>query len=504
MKDEKYALYLCCIADPWIPVAKRLYSELGLKPVYFVHWGSDSSSFEGQFDESCHLQNMEDAWKGRGFPEALKPAALDESDFKKIAWYELNALKMMDRLDPLGNYFSFQQRRYFFQDLLGYWLAYIDAVRLDVVVSPSIPHRVFDYALYVACKIRNIRFVIFQGVPFGSNSLLIDDIDSIGEKYRLDYEKIEYCKPSQFILERIDAAKNDYSKAMPKYMARQEENNKFSFFGILKNIRKLITTLLLSVAGYPTPNTYWVERGKVPSDSNYSWFRFYKVKAKSALRVRRLERGYNNIVSKTLPSRYVLVALHYQPEETSCPTGGSYADQISLVRLLDQALPSDVSILVKEHKSQFYNDRESSSGRDNSYYDRLSSISGRVYFASANESPFVLLDQAIATVTISGTIGWESAIRGTPTLIFGRAWYEYMPRVYKVKTKSDIASCWDSVIDSKDKNLDAQIIHYHGLLEKRFCNAKHYKSKLNMADVTMTESTENLFRSLKDLFSVDS
>jgi hypothetical protein len=409
----------------------------------------------------------------------------------------------MDRLDPLGNDFAFQHRRYFFQDLLGYWLAYIDKVNLDLVISPSIPHRVFDYALYVACKIRGIRFVMFQATPFGNNSLLIDDIDTIGEQYCLVGKKNEDHGPAEFIIERIEAVKKEYNKGMPDYMARQEVNNRLHIFNIFKKIPKFLARPVLSLFGGPMPNTYWVENGKLPSESSYNWLNFYAVKVKNAVRVRQFKRNYSNIVSRDLPSRYVLVALHYQPEETSCPTGGSYADQISLIRLLDQALPSDVPILVKEHKSQFYNDRESGAGRDNSYYQRLNSISDRVYFASINQSPFELIDQSIATVTISGTIGWESAIRGTPTLVFGRAWYEYMPRVYKVKTKSDIISCWKSVIDAKDKDLDAEIVRYHGFLETKFLKAKHYKSKLNKTDVTMTESVENICKALKGFLRVN-
>ena len=54
---------------------------------------------------------------------------------------------------------------------------------------------------------------------------------------------------------------------------------------------------------------------------------------------------------------------------------------------------------------------------------------------SADTDSFTLIDGAITAVTISGTIGWESIIRGTQAIIFGRAWYEGMPYVFEVKIK---------------------------------------------------------------------
>jgi hypothetical protein len=239
----------------------------------------------------------------------------------------------------------------------------------------------------------------------------------------------------------------------------------------------------------------------MPAQSSYSWLKFYQMSLKRALRVKKFRPQYNAILSKSLPTQYVLVALHYQPEETSCPTGGSYSDQISMIRLLDQTLPTNISILVKEHKSKFYTHQESSSGRDNSFYQRLASISDRVYFVSVDHSPFELIDRAIATVTISGIIGWESAIRGTPTLVFGRAWYEHMPRVHKVKTKADILGCWGFVLSEKNMDLDKDIIRFHGYLESKFVCAKHYKANLGKNDVTMVDSVANLSNGIKGFLS---
>jgi hypothetical protein len=492
----KKALYLCCIAEPWINVAKQLEVE-DIVPVYFVHWKDDSDLFFESFKGKSYLQTVESAWKGLGFPEELKPKALDEIEFKEIAWYELNALKMMDRLDPLGNEFGFQERRYFFQDLVGYWLSCIEEYGFDVVISPSIPHRVFDYALYVACKMKGVMFLMFQMVPFGSASLIIKDIDRMG----LDFQPLpEFERKKELSLlmrKKIDRVKSDYKTAIPEYMVKHEKNQKINLNKLKLSLVKPTAKILLSVLGYKKqPNTYWVNKGKIPSMSHYSWLSYYIMKIRRSLKVHSMRLKYEALATDPMPEKFILFALHYQPEETSCPTGGSYADQISLLRLLDDTLPEDIRILVKEHKSQFYTHQESASGRDSSFYQRLASQSDRVIFASVDTVPFELIDRAMATVTISGTIGWESAIRGTPTLVFGRAWYENMPRVHKVKSKRDILSVLPLMQSEKNADMDEEIDQFHFLLELKAIKGKHYKAFLKNEDISMSDSKENLSNAL--------
>lgn len=487
------AIYLCVIAQPWIEVSQRLNNELNVKPSYFVHWGNEEHEFLKADLEHCHFQSLENAWKGLGFPKGTKRYIFDEEELKLIASFELTALKMMDRLDPDGESFPFTARQYFFRDLLGYWYSVVEDRNIELVISPSIPHRVFDYALYVVCQLKNIKFIMFQMTPFGSNSILIDNIDKMPQLSSLQENG---AQPSDTVLNKINTVLKDYDKAIPDYMVRHEANAKKSYSELpLKVIRKLSKSYKLVTT---KPNTYWVKQGYSPSETEFTWVDFYQMRARRDKMVDSFKKQYGQITSSSFQQRFVLVALHYQPEETSCPTGGAYADQILMIQLLDQTLPKDIDIVVKEHKSQFYTHQESASGRSSLYYRRLSEISDRVKFASESENPFNLIDNAEAVVTISGTIGWESAIRGTPTLVFGRAWYEGMPRVFKVKTKKDLELAWKSVPELKNKDTHDDILRYHAQLETQFVKAKHYKANLNKNDVTIKQSSENIITALNN------
>lgn len=493
------AIYLCVIAKPWIESIKKLESRHGLTPAHLVVWRDEKTKFEQTSFEGAHIQTLEEAWKGLGFPAGLKQRALDEGELNAIAGYELTALRMMDRLDPDGESFSFHARQSFFRDLVGYWLALIEKKEIQVVISPSIPHRVFDYALYAAAKLSSVRFVMFQMISFGSRSILIDDIDRMPN---LELPFDEKSLSPDFVT-RIEKVTQDYKTAIPKYelINKAKENQKPNKF--LRFVKKVPVAYKLFTT---KPNTYWVQKKQTPQSTDYGWLSFYLMKLKRKRFIKTLQRIYTqNLSTIDLDkNKFILVALHYQPEETSCPTGGVYADQVLLIHLLNDCLPADVRIIVKEHRTQFYSSNESASGRTLDFYERIKTVSNRVQFVSVNYDPFELIDRALATVTISGTIGWESAIRGTPALVFGRAWYENMPRVFKVKTKSDLQEVLRRLDELKNKDLNQEIFDFHKLIETNSILATHYKAYRIYDDVSNSDSVNNLVNGLASYLKLES
>tara|TARA_R100001440_G_scaffold10656_7_gene19457 strand:- start:28615 stop:30078 length:1464 start_codon:yes stop_codon:yes gene_type:complete len=476
-------------SEPWIEVAKELRINYNIHPTYIIHWAKESLAFEKAFPDT-HRCSIEKAWKGLCFSEALNRTSLDEPTLNSIAKYELVGIKMMDRLDPTRESFSFSERQHFFRELVMQWLAVIRNNDIRLVISPSIPHRVFDYALYVAAKMESIDFYMFQMVPFGSRTIMIEDIDSMGV---LSSEETKDKSLKFEVDKKINLIRGDYEEAIPSYMVRQEVENS-------RNIKKNITSVFRRIKSVKrffgsSPNTYWVEKEKSPQDSKYNWFNFYLLKIKQKRYLQKLKNQYESLTQKVDGNEsYVLVALHYQPEETSCPTGGVFMNQELIVKMLVEALSNECCIYVKEHKSQFYSSMEGAVGRDLSFYQKLLKISPRVKLVSANDNPFHLIDNALCVCTISGTIGWESALRGTPALHFGRAWYEGMPLTYKVKSLADLTMALQAI--ENEKNADNDILssqyNFHYRLATRFIHAKHYKANLKNSDIQIKDSVINL------------
>lgn len=121
---------------------------------------------------------------------------------------------------------------------------------------------------------------------------------------------------------------------------------------------------------------------------------------------------------KSLGSKkYVIFFLHYQPERTTLPEGYGFTHQINIVLALRSCLPENIQILVKEHPSTFTSLCHLSF-RHPFFYKTIANIKG-VNWVDISTDNFDLVDKAICTATVTGTIGVESLARGVPVVYFG-------------------------------------------------------------------------------------
>ena len=493
------AIYCCCIYDVWYEVSKQLLNKYKITPAYFIGWETDINVDElYSLNKLMHIQSVEDAFKGIGFPDIdiTIDSSIDEYIYKKYSFEILNGVKMMDRLDYDQKSFPASQRIYWFCSLIEVWLGIIKKKNIDIVFSPSVPHRVFDYALYVACLIKNVRFIMFQHTSYGILTLLIEDIESIKPIFNesnisLNFnEKKDILKTISKCTKRIE---NSYKTAQPYYMKEQEKSYNRSFIERWLVYFDKFLSQPMSILKFSY--SYYVSDGLSPDKSKSRKFTQILMGINKRTFLRKLKKEYNKVISedsKPIDKKYFLLALHYQPEETSCPTGGFFSDQRQIVKLLIACLPKNILIYIKEHKTQFHPDYEGQTGRNLNYYKDLQEISDRVKFVGSDADPFTLIDNSVAVVTISGTIGWEAIIRGKPALVFGRAWYENMPGAFRIKTTNNLVEAYE-IINSTEVNRGKDgIKEYEKNISLQLVNAVHYKSAQHNRDLTEVESANNI------------
>lgn len=503
-------LFCGCKAEPWLEVAQRLSP---MKLSYWFGWDDDLATAPclEKLGYAPYLHKFSKAWHGEGYPDNLAPSRVDEDLLNEFAAEELTALAMMDRLEPVPGTFQFRDRRRHWRSLLGKSLAILEAYKIDLVIAAAPPHRVFDYALYVSCNQRKIPYLSFTMTPFGPRSILIDHVRRLPKHVAFKYnESIPESSREQGSLlaemaERIDAARGRRERSLPRYMTEQNEAEKRLL--AVSNLTKIAATTLKELF------FFWRHRRtvdcKVPDKSieisevsllTYRWLQLREMQA--AWRLKRSYRQFVDYASAVdLAREFVLVALHYQPEETTCPTGGPYCDQALAIEVLDAALPNNVEIVIKEHPAQFQMTLPGGRGRAKWDYEYMKRISPRVKFIAAEADAVELIDKAIAVATISGTIGWESAVRGTPAIIFGRAWYEGMPKVFKVTTAEEIRMQWPHIVRSKVNDDSHKITQFHLNLEKHLICAIHYKAFEGQFPLTSAQSRDAIVNGLNKYFA---
>ena len=489
------AIYSACILDPWLDVAKELKRQRNIIPTYWISWNNDREKriIQESFKE-CVFQDLPLAWKGI-FPcldNSFIVPELDGDIIKNYSREENIAMKMMDRQDPTGYNFSFNERQQFFRHLLRTWLYILEKYEIELVISPSIPHRVFDYALYVATMIKSVKFITFKMTVWPGYLiplLKINEIPSFSQ-YK--------SQSSDLVLKYIAKTKRDYVNAEPYYMKDQRRT---SSYGMVKealswlNEGIFVNKLLRS---FKDSQIYWKQKGISIENSKFLNFQKRFTLKRGRLYKRKLKSHYDALsIIPDYSSKYIYLPLHYQPEETSCPSGDVYVDQFLLAETLLKYTPDNIDLYVKEHISQFHPLMEGEMGRSVDFYDRLKKFK-RVKLISTNVNSFELIDHSIAVATITGTVGLEALIRRKPVLVFGTAWYEHLSGIFQIKTMKNL------------ENAIAEILNGFGIdpiiteaeLNNIFNNtikAYHYGNYKEISGVSKEEATSNLVNCIPSL-----
>lgn len=448
------ALYTTCWLDPWLEVAKELESKNNIKPVCWIGYDTDDSEelVQQEFSYIYYLKYY-DSWKGK-FPkyidnkinENISNYLLDVDFIKKMIPYEMQAIKMMDRMDRDRHSFSFMERQRHFRLLLRKWSYLIDYLEIDVVISATVPHRVYDYVIYHLCKQKGIPFFAFRGTAFSGRVIPVDNIYKINNEIGQTQYKNKLLKENlpEDIRQNLNKLRKKYTDAEPSYM-KQHKTRDEKHRNLLGNINQLIfktkssTINIFSkdsflLVGFPSFNKL---RGLSIEDSYTPLITHVSRKIKSVRYKNKLKSYYENITSNVdYDKKYLFFAMHYQPEMTTNPAGDIFADQTLCIDTLLKFLPNDYYIYIKEHKSQFYAHTEGHTSRMKTFYDDLLKYN-RVSFVPLDEDNFKLIDNAAAVSTVTGTIGWEALAKGKPVIIFGMSWYENYEGVLKVKNSQD-------------------------------------------------------------------
>ena len=94
--------------------------------------------------------------------------------------------------------------------------------------------------------------------------------------------------------------------------------------------------LLKGVPSYTKEKKKDVEKSRIRLNLISYIFKIYK----RIRYLKSLKREYSRIsVTPDLNTKYVVFALHYQPEATTAPRAGYFADQLYIVELLSKYLP---------------------------------------------------------------------------------------------------------------------------------------------------------------------
>lgn len=177
---------------------------------------------------------------------------------------------------------------------------------------------------------------------------------------------------------------------------------------------------------------------------------------------------YNDI-EELASQQYLFFPLHFEPEASLLYFAPDFSEQRMVIQEILKALPLDITLVVKEHPQQ----RGMLLNVD---FGELKKRNSNLIFLPAKYNTHSLIKSSIATITISGTTGYESMMNEVPTMVFGDVFYDQHPQVIKIKSFKQLREIFKSNSYRKNKpSFEANINYTAKILassQKGFPNYK--------------------------------
>ena len=347
---------------------------------------------------------------------------------------------------------------------------------------------------------------MINGVRVERGALLMDDYktDSLqlkeeSERRRGGRTRIEDLSPDlqayyakhQGQADATPAYKKLYAKGKPPFALPRPR-------AVMKHIRQM--TLVRSGKSYLSMLFTKRKLGYI-GPSVYGW-RHKLTILKWQRMTARIEREYKMLEQPPdFDAKFIYVPLAFQPEQTTCPRGDVFDDQMLMLDILASSLPPGWFLYVKEHASQWYPQSvESHQYRYRGFYERIAKLPG-ARLIPAGTSTFELISHAVAVATVTGTAGWEALLRRKPVLLFGYIWYMYCAGVFRV---SDVSSSRAALqrIAGGFRVEEQEVLNFLGALDVVSLKVRDYKTRtfkedaLNTFDDNVRVLSQRLLQSL--------
>lgn len=271
---------------------------------------------------------------------------------------------------------------------------------VKLILFLDVPHGRYDYLLYKVAKMLKVRTLFCMSAFWNGYTYIYENLEDIGKYKKQDLDKL------------------DIEEKFEKYLPYMQKKS---------NIEKLIsnTKALLNTKDFFRERVETFSRNKVMYNSLKGYLFIH---LQRALKRYLAKEFYESMYKKTFnedihnDEKFVYFPLHLQPEMTTDSLGGVYYDQLLAIECLRRVLPCDWWIYVKENPKQTYY------MRDKSFFDRIKCIKN-LRLIGKDVDTYTLMKKCQFVATITGTAGWEAITGGKNALVFGYAWYRYLPGV---------------------------------------------------------------------------
>jgi len=373
-------------------------------------------------------------------------SAIRNANYTGVDWNEISPLdeKLIEQMRECESVFMsavsrleakkeipYLTRKLWYLRHLQFWNDYLTRHRINLFLSAWIPHEIPDVIIYHLCKLKGIPVLYFDITALRDVSFAGHDIRQATPRIAQRYHDLLSAQPDGDP-ETIALGEpfSSYERELLTAAGKPPALVSVDFPSYWNQLKSLLwnrpIALFTHAPHFLTPGG-WVR----------TWEALQRWRT-----VRRAERFYAaHAVTPDLSQPFVYLPLHFQPEASTVPMGGVYADQILMARLLNAALPDGVFLYVKEHPR-----RSGWLTRSPQYYQEFAELKN-VRLVPSEVDTFLLRRHCAAVATVTGSAGFESLIWGKPVFLFGSCYYQYARGVFPIRTMQDCVEAVRAVFE---------------------------------------------------------
>lgn len=369
---------------------------------------------------------------------AVKNYSEDKKDFDNLSWKQFfpNFYRLKGLVLNYKNSFKIVSQTYQFFDYI------FEKERPDAVISEP-PTGLFHQVAYYFCKKKNITYLGI-GSSRLNNRIEICEEDPSHLKYEKTFNEINVSNISEdeknfakkFIQEFVS------HEQVPSYMG--EVKIYFSQIGLvwhyINRIKESGPLLLKCFFDKKFFKIFDYETRVVLNQMILAPFLSQQRKFKIFI-----QKSFFEEFKAT--GRFFLFPLQFQFEASTAVYAAYYSDQLNSIKNIAFSLPFPYKLYVKEHPVAV-------GTRPTSFYKELKKIPN-VVLISPHESVEEIVKSSLGVITLTSTVGMESAMAGKLTYVLGDVFYSFHPLCKRLENFDDlkIAIEKDLINNPKIENL---------------------------------------------------
>lgn len=345
---------------------------------------------------------------------------LDSELLVNLSFCESTFMKMMER-GVMTSRLSYVERKKIYLKHVRYINHLLEERNIQLYLCSGYPDSTWEFVIYSLCKIKGIHTFLFHPTPIPGQVYFAYDIEHPGSDVKKIMDNLHARQEQASAVSRLSERTTRHFQEMdtdvrPFYHSAVFLKQFYKrYFDLASNRNPAYVLRKLAKMLSEGEGDVLLRRIQ---ESIYSKLDSFKTK--------RLMDYYEKCcLEPKWQEKFIYVALHHQPECSTVPMAGIFSDQQLILQILSYAVPDDVKIFVKEHPYQ------TARCRNKEFYDEIKQMRN-VCLVSRNTSSLRLVENSVAVVTATGTVGWEAIFKEKPVMMFGYFIYQYVPGVFQI------------------------------------------------------------------------